>query len=477
MTAPKVEKCKAGPASMHCPSIQVRKGGKMKLIKKRWLDETGQMIVLTLLCMTILTGFLALAIDVGIMFRARRQMQTAADSAALAAALDFLYNQSNSSAVTAGKAASATNGYTDGNNGTVVKINMPPKSGPNTTCNSCAEAIVSQPNSTVFMSTFSSMFGGGNFSSLTVAARGVAGTPGAGAACIWLMSPTGTGLQVQGAYDIEAPNCGIYVNSTSNDAIDVTGNGGTINAAFLDIVGNSPPKHETNPTVATINSAARTLPWGNLAGPDPTTSCGAATGGNTIVSNTVTQAQVNAAVPSNGVVCIKPASGNNITLSGGLNLPGSSSGIVYLFDNTGNVSIGVGSAVTFGSGTYDSTSGTFTNTSGAMMDLYAGTLSQASNNLLNIYAPTSGAYDGIALFQPTSNTNELQVQKGSNNQVLDGYIFAPGAEVYLQDHGGGITTSGIVASYLYDKSSTITIGSYDTANQSTTLNRQLTLIE
>jgi uncharacterized membrane protein len=136
----------------------------MKLIKKRWLDETGQMIVLTLLCMTILTGFLALAIDVGIMFRARRQMQTAADSAALAAALDFLYNQSNSSAVTAGKAASATNGYTDGNNGTVVKINMPPKSGPNTTCNSCAEAIVSQPNSTVFMSTFSSMFGGGNFS-------------------------------------------------------------------------------------------------------------------------------------------------------------------------------------------------------------------------------------------------------------------------------------------------------------------------
>jgi hypothetical protein len=79
--------------------------------------------------------------------------------------------------------------------------------------------------------------------------------------------------------------------------------------------------------------------------------------------------------------------------------------------------------------------------------------------------------------QPSNNTNDLQVQFGSNNQTLDGYIYAPGAEVYLQDHGGGITATGIVADTMYDKSSTITIPSYDKAHPSTTPNRVVALVE
>ena len=97
---------------------------------------------------------------------------------------------------------------------------------------------------------------------------------------------------------------------------------------------------------------------------------------------------------------------------------------------------------------------------------------------MNIYAPTAGSYDGIALFQPPSNTNQLQVQFGSNNEVMDGYIYAPGAQVYLQDHGGGVTATGLVAGQLYDKASTFTVPhSYDAANPTTTLNRVLTLVE
>jgi hypothetical protein len=71
----------------------------------------------------------------------------------------------------------------------------------------------------------------------------------------------------------------------------------------------------------------------------------------------------------------------------------------------------------------------------------------------------------------------LKVQKGSNNQVLDGYIYAPGAEVYLQDSGGGLTATGIVASSMFDKTSQITIPSYDKAHPTTTVNRVVSLVE
>jgi hypothetical protein len=114
---------------------------------------------------------------------------------------------------------------------------------------------------------------------------------------------------------------------------------------------------------------------------------------------------------------------------------------------------------------------------GGTIDIYSGTFTQPSNTLLNVVAPTSGTYNGIAIMQPASNTTQLKVQKGSNNQVLDGYIYAPGAQVYLQDNGGGINATGIVADNLYVKASSITIPSYDTAHPSTTPNRVIALVE
>jgi Flp pilus assembly protein TadG len=406
-------------------------------------NENGQTLVLTALCMTAMLGFMALALDVGLLFRARRNMQTAADSAAIAGAQDYMWNASTTTARTQAKNASIANGYTDGASGAVVTVNIPPTSGPNTGSAGFVEAIVSQPVSTVFMGMFSR-------SSVNVSARAVAATPSGGTACIWLMAPSGPALDLQGKYIINAPNCGIYVNSNTDDAMSVTGNAGTVNATFLNVVGNSSLKHNTKPTSATMNAGTRKDPWGNLQGPDPATDCTAA---NTVTQATVTAANLKA--PVNGVVCF---GATNATLSAGLALPG---GAVYVAEN----------GVTIGG---DMTIGTTSN--GATLDVYAGTFNQ-KNSVLSINAPTSGTYNGIALMQPASNTNDLQVQFGSGNQVLSGYIYAPGAEVYLQDHGGGITATGIVAASMFDKASTINIPSYDAANPTTTPNRVITLVE
>ena len=411
----------------------------MKILR----DENGQTLVLTALCMTAMLGFMALALDVGLLFRERRSMQTAADAAAIAAAQDYMWNASTTSAQTAGKNASSSNGFTDGTNGAVVTVNLPPTSGPNAGSAGLMEAKVSQPISTVFMSMFSR-------SSVNVAARAVAAAPGGGTACIWLMNPTGPAFDLQGKYDIEAPNCGIYVNSNTADAMSVTGNGGKVNALFLDVVGDSSLQHNTKPTSATMNSGVRKSPWGNLGGPDPSKACSA---GNTVSAASVTSANLKS--PIGGVVCFSAA---NVTLSSGLALPG---GAVYVAEN----GVTIGGTMSIG-----------TSLSGAPLDVYSGTFNQA-NSILSIYAPTSGTYNGIALMQPATNTNQLQVQFGSGNQVLDGYIYAPGAEVYLQDHGGGITATGIVAASMYDKASTITIHSYDVAHPTTAQNRVLALVE
>ncbi len=55
-------------------------------------SESGQVLVLTALCMTAFLGFMALAIDAGLLFRAKRNLQIAADAAATAGALDWKYN-------------------------------------------------------------------------------------------------------------------------------------------------------------------------------------------------------------------------------------------------------------------------------------------------------------------------------------------------------------------------------------------------
>src|SRR5665213_4193326 len=111
-------------------------------------EESGQMLILVALNTALLFAFLALAIDVGLLFRAKRQMQVAADAAAVAGALDYKFNNSVTSAQAAGKAASASNGVTDGTNGSVVTINVPPTSGPYTGTAGFVEAIVSQPSTT-----------------------------------------------------------------------------------------------------------------------------------------------------------------------------------------------------------------------------------------------------------------------------------------------------------------------------------------
>ena len=413
--------------------------------------ERGQALVLVCLSLVVMLGFVALACDVGLLFRARRNMQIAADAAATAATLDYLYNNSTTSAISAGKAAAAANGVTDGSGGAVVTINDPPTSGPNQTAG-FFEAIISTPSPTFFMGMFT------HSSSMTVGARAVAGTPSASDSCIYIANLNASDvLHLQGSTTISTPGCGIYVNSSSSSAIKVTGNSTTITAdSFTDYGGYS--GHQTTPTGIATNAPAQSNPFGNITGP---------TLGDCTTPSAATAVNAGDAVTTaGGVVCFT----NAVTLNNGVNMSGSQTGTVYVFEN--GVTIATGATVTFGSGSVGSA------TNGATIDLYGGTLNQGSNSILNSYAPTSGTYNGLSILQPLSNTTSpLQVQFGSNNETLDGIIYAPGVEVYLQDNGGGVTASGVFANTMFIKSSSLTIPSYSAANSSTTPLRVVSLVE
>lgn len=447
-----------------------------------WKGESGQMLVMTALCMTLLLGFLGLSIDVGLFYHTRQNVQIAADAAATAAAVDYLFNQNNSSAVNAGQAASTTNGFTNGSNGVTVAVHVP-TSGPETGVAGFYEAIVTTPNATNFMRLF-------GISSVNVAARAVAGASTIGP-CIYLENPTGTALSLKGANSIVAP-CGMIVNSTSKNAVFIQDCGVSNQSSipYIDAVGNGsvPNCPNGNNMPFYPNSAPQTDPFEGLTGPMPpytSPPCNITSTGTSVTQvsgNPVDNNGVNVSgSTTNSVVCFA----NNVTFTN-VTLPGASSGVIYVFEN----GLNLGGTATFGSCpacVFTTSPPTFGPTNGAVVDLAGGTLTQ-NNNALNIYGPNCGSgctfsgISGIALMQPPFNTtnqsssNPLTLQFGSSGEVLDGYIYAPGSALYLNDQGGSITATGLVAGSLTGNS-TLNIYPYDLGNPTATSNWVVTLVE
>lgn len=242
-------------------------------------NESGQVLIITAVCIVVFMGFLALAVDVGILFHTKRQLQIAADAAATAAAVEYLHNgYVQASAITAGTNAALANNVNDGNTMTpTVTVNVSAKSPAShkicsgTTC--FFEAIVSKPNPTIFYRTFFSLWQAGDGGAFTVAARAVAGTPGNATGCAYLTAPTGTALTVQGKWDIDASGCGVYINSNSSSVEDDTGKAAKsgIKAASISIVGPLP----NDVTIASGSPAVVTqvipqsIPFTNITPPNP----------------------------------------------------------------------------------------------------------------------------------------------------------------------------------------------------------------
>jgi hypothetical protein len=132
------------------------------------------------------------------------------------------------------------------------------------------------------------------------------------------------------------------------------------------------------------------------------------------------------------------------------------------------------------------TSGNITTTvssnyGGATLDVEGGSFNVNTGTVLALTAPTTGTTNGIALMEPATNSNTITIQKGDASGSLTGIIYAPSAQLYLQDSGGdssgGLTiTADLIVDELFDKTATLTINSYSSSYASSPL-RAVTLVE
>jgi hypothetical protein len=425
---------------------------------KKLRDESGQALIISALCMTCLIGFVALAADVGIMLREKRLLQTAADSAAIAGALEINYNPSGVTA--AALAAAGQNGFAATTSGTTtaggvtVTVNNPPQNGPHQVAG-YVEVIVSQIQPTLFMRVFG-ILNATPIANMTPTARAVAQNGGSSTGCVYILAPTGSStMELQGSFNVTAPNCGIIVDSSDPDALDFTGGGGTLTAGSVGVVGGCGGHCDDSTPAPVTGIVAQSDPLANTNIPDPTKLTCSAAPGNKLTGIL--------ADPGGGIACYS----GNVLLS--------------------NVTLGTGTYVFTGNVTLDGNVFTKVQTVGgpdvgATIDIDSGTLSINTGTVLALYAPDGGNQNGIALMEPAKNSNTITIQKGDATGLVDGIIYAPSAQLFLQDSGGdksgGLTLiTDLIVGQLFDKTATLSIQSYSQTNPGTTPLTKVALVE
>ena len=439
-------------------------------------EEHGQMLVLVALSMTVLLGFLALAVDVGLLFRAKRNMQVAADAAAVAGALDYKYNASVTTAKSTAQTAATANGVTNGTNGAVVTINVPPVNGPYTGATGFVEAMISLPVNTFFMKI-------SKISSVTVTARAVVGG-GAISGCVWTLARSGIDIDLTGSGSITAPNCSIYDDSSSSNALTLTGSGSITGKAIgIDGGYSLTGSGSLHPTPVT-GMAPAADPLAGLAPPTiPTGTCSSScTQSFTGSSNNSIGPGTYNSISNTGSGTLTLTPGNYIingnvsnTGSGNLVLGAGNYTISGNFTDTGSGYLTIGAGQTIVEGNLSLT-GSGALTARGVTFYTKGSSTLTGSGSMDIEAPTSGTYNGVLFYQDRADTHTVAVT-GSGGDKIQGIFYAANAPMTLTGSGSvNVAADFIADSISLTGSGTINDAGYSSVNSSSVLAR-MALVE
>ena len=154
---------------------------------ERRSSRRGSVAIQMAIMMTVLIGMAGLGTEVPYMMYKHRQMQTAADSAALGAAVAL--TQGYPAIATEADGIAAALGFTNGTGSVTVTVNNPPKSGNYTTNSSAVEVIVSQPQTLKMAGLF-----GVSVYNLSARAVALAGSGSGGGYCMLSYGSNRAGL-------------------------------------------------------------------------------------------------------------------------------------------------------------------------------------------------------------------------------------------------------------------------------------------
>jgi hypothetical protein len=357
----------------------------MRDIKTIFPTESGVIAVMTALAMTALLGFVSLGTEGGIWYYTHRSLQAATDSAASGAVISALHGNPAGSSREA-KTTTAQYGFADGVGGVTVTVNAPPLSGSLKGVAGAIEVVASKQQPLWFAKLF--------LSTLKISARSVAKSVHGGVYCVLALDPHASGA-VALSNNAAMPDtvCGIADNSDSASALTLSNNA-TVNGP-VNIHGGWTLSNNARLAGSPNVSHAPTMPdpyAGVVAGLPP--SCTAQSG----------------TASNNATVNLTP--GHFCT------------GWNFLNNDTVNLAPGtyyIDSQLTIGN------NGVLNGTGGVTLIIRGNYAIGISNNAtINLTAPATGAYAGLALFGDRAGLSTV-TQNFSNNTTLNvkGAIYFP----------------------------------------------------
>jgi len=365
-------------------------------IKSLWSDRRGNAMVLAAAALPLVLGSAGLASDTIEWALWKRQLQRAADSAALAGVYAKVESQSYTSAVTADLARNNHVGIT-----TVVTPSNPPSSGAYTSDAMAVRVSLAVQKRLSFSSIFLA-------TAPTIRATATATIVPSGQYCVVSLENTAvTGINATGSTDVNL-GCGMITNSTSLNAAVATGSAEVI-ASPIAAVGGIPASNNWGPgTVLQPFTIAQDDPFAAVVPPT-----GQSCSGNTNV-------------PNNSTATIGAA--NTVTCVGSLSLAGTATlrGTIYV--DGGGVTVGTQANVTCDQCTIvltnHSTSPTAT----------IGNFEVTGSPQMHWVAPTSGTFKGLLIYQDRraidGTSNNLQNKlRGSSTSYFEGAFYFPGQQL------------------------------------------------
>ena len=439
-------------------------------IRKIWKDCRGNALAIACATMPLVIGAAGLATDTIEWTLWKRQLQRAADSAALAGVYDR---------------AQATNGATTNT--------------PTAVCNDlginlhtwmsllgtspCTGAVgsysdIQYPANDAFVSNkvqvtlrvqqplpFSSLF---MSSAPVIEARATAGAVSyGGTPCMLSLATTGTGINNSGNTTVSAPTCIFYCDSASSNAA-AAGGSSSVTAKAVACVGGIQASNNWNVQSYLPYSPSLADPFAPPSStaitPDPSDMkcAGHWSTGNNGNGNGGGNAAVwvnDALTDGMDITTMRDANGNqancftsvSVGSNRSLTIPASWNGPIYV--NGGNVDLQ-------GAFTCASCAVVLTNKD-TSSTATIGTFSSNAQATNNITAPTSGTYKGIAVYQDRRASGNIDKINGGTNNVVNGVVYFPNDTLWLNGTGNSVSLCAmyVAKNLVFNGNSSIAISS------------------
>jgi Flp pilus assembly protein TadG len=365
-------------------------------------DARGSVSVALAFLAPVVIGSVGLAVEASYWQMHQREMQNAADSAAIAAAME-----GNTHYQSVGKGVAAQYGFVDGTGNIAVAVS---KSSSATGCTSNCYAVAISDQVRLFLSPVVGYHGDSTVNdtpATSVDSGAVATQVGGESFCILALATSGAqGITTNGAPKSDLQHCNVMSDTTA------TCNGHNLDADFGVAHGTNNGCGNTQVSGAPVV----TDPYSGLASNIPSDPCGGS-------------------YPQEPAKKKDPALPAANQWSGAYSSLGAVKVVCGDQQLTGNTTISSNTVLVVENGQLDTNGYTLTGSS--LTIVFSGTNSSSYQHVptgggtLNIAAPTSGAWSGVAIYQNPSLTTNVNISAAGNSPTwnLSGLVYLPHSSV------------------------------------------------